>query len=81
VARRKKKGLRAAEIGLKVGKVSGHYKVGKHFDCKMGEGSFEASGRQDSMEQEDKLDGIYVIHTSEPAARLSAGRKWKKILF
>ena len=32
VARRKKKLLTAAEIGLKVGKVLGRYKVGKHFD-------------------------------------------------
>ncbi len=40
VARRKKKLLTAAEIGLKVGKVLGRYKVGKHFDCRIGEGSF-----------------------------------------
>jgi transposase len=72
VARRKKKPLKAAEIGLKVGKVLGHYKVGKHFDCRIGEGSFEWSRRQDCIEQEEKLDGIYVIRTSEPAQRLSA---------
>jgi len=72
VARRKKKPLKAAEIGLKVGKVLGHYKVGKHFDCRIGEGSFEWSRRQDRLEQEEKLDGIYVIRTSEPAERLSA---------
>jgi len=72
VARRKKKPLKAAEIGLKVGKVLGHYKVGKHFDCRIGKGSFEWSRRQDRLEQEEKLDGIYVIRTSEPAERLSA---------
>ena len=72
VARRKKKPLTAAEIGLKVGKVLGHYKVGKHFDCKIGEGSFQSSRRQDSIEREEKLDGIYVIRTSEPRERLSA---------
>ena len=72
VARRKKKPLKAAEIGLKVGKVLGHYKVGKHFDCRIGEGSFQWSRRQDSIEQEAKLDGIYVLRTSEPAGRLSA---------
>ena len=72
VARRKKKPLKAAEIGLKVGKVLGRYKVGKHFECRIGEGSFQWSRRQDSIAQEEKLDGIYVLRTSEPAARLSA---------
>jgi transposase len=72
VARRKKKPLTAAEIGLKVGKVLGHYKMGKHFECKIGEGSFAWSRRAQSIEQEEKLDGIYVLRTSEPAERLSA---------
>jgi transposase len=72
VARRKKTPLSAAEIGLKVGKVLGRYKVGKHFDCQIGEGSFTWSRRQDSIEQEEQLDGIYVLRTSEPAERLSA---------
>jgi transposase len=72
VARRKKKLLQAAEIGLKVGKVLGRYKVGKHFDCQIGEGSFSWSRRQGSIEQEAQLDGIYVLRTSEPVERLSA---------
>jgi transposase len=72
VARRKKKALAAAEIGVKVGKVLGRYKVGKHFECKIGEGSFAWSRRQDSIDQEAKRDGIYVLRTSEPAERLTA---------
>jgi transposase len=72
VARRKKKSLTAVEIGLKVGKVLGRYKVGKHFACKIGEGSFAWSRRAQSIEQEEKLDGIYVLRTSEPVERLSA---------
>ncbi len=72
VARRKKKRLTAAEIGLKVGKVLGRYKVGKHFDCQIGEGSFTWSRRQDCIDQEAQLDGIYVLRTSEPVERLSA---------
>ena len=72
VTRRKKKLLTAAEIGLKVGKVLGHYKMGKHFECKIGEGRFVWSRRGGSIEQEEKLDGIYVLRTSEPAERLSA---------
>lgn len=72
VARRKKKPLSAAEIGMKVGKVLGRYKVGKHFECKISEGGFGWSRRPDSVEQEAKLDGIYVLRTSEPVERLSA---------
>jgi transposase len=71
VTRRKKKLLTAAEIGVKVGKVLGRYKMGKHFQCKIGEGSFAWSRRAESIEQEEKLDGIYVLRTSEPAERLS----------
>ncbi|HMD41489.1 MAG TPA: IS1634 family transposase [Candidatus Acidoferrum sp.] len=72
VTRRRKKSLTAAEIGLKVGKVLGRYKVGKHFACKIGAGSFAWSRRAQSIEQEEKLDGIYVLRTSEPVERLSA---------
>jgi transposase len=72
VARRKKKLHTAAEIGMKVGKVLGRYKVGKHFECNIREGSFTWTRRQATIEQEAKLDGIYVIRTSEPGERLSA---------
>src|SRR6516165_5358146 len=72
VARRKKKGFTAAEIGVKVGKVLGRYKMGKHFACKIGEGSFVWSRRRELIQQEEELDGIYVLRTSEPAERLSA---------
>jgi transposase len=72
VARRKKKPLTAAEIGVKVGKVLGRYKMGKHFECTIGEGSFTWSRRAESIAQEQMLDGIYVLRTSEPAERLSA---------
>jgi transposase len=72
VARRKNKPLTSAEIGVKIGKVLGRYKVGKHFECSIGEGSFAWSRRAESIAQEEKLDGIYVLRTSEPAERLSA---------
>ena len=72
VTRRKKKRFTAAEVGVKVGKVLGRYKMGKHFACKIGEGSFTWSRRAGAIEQEEKLDGIYVLRTSEPTERLSA---------
>ncbi len=71
VARRKTKLLKEAEIALKVGKVLGHHKMGKHFDCTMGEGRFQWKRREDSIQQEANLDGIYVIRTSESKERLS----------
>jgi len=71
VARRKKKLLKESEIALKVGKVLGHYKMGKHFEYTIGEGSLQWKRREDAIQQEAKLDGIYVIRTSESKERLS----------
>jgi transposase len=72
VTRRKNKPFTAAEIGLKVGKVLGRYKMGKHFQCTIGEGRFTWSRVDESIAQEQKLDGIYVLRTSVPAERMSA---------
>jgi transposase len=72
VVRRKKKPLREAEIALKVGKALGRYKMGKHFLYTIGEGKFQWSRREQTIEREAKLDGIYVIRTSESEERLSA---------
>ena len=72
VERRKKKPLKETEIALKVGKVLGCYKMGKHFLYTIGEGKFQWSRREQTIEQEAKLDGIYVIRTSESVERLSA---------
>ena len=72
VARRKKKPFTAAEIGVKVGKVLGRYKMGKHFACTISENHFAWSRCAESITQEEKLDGIYVLRTSEPEERLSA---------
>ena len=80
VARRTKTPMKQSEIGVKAGKILGRYKVGKHFVLRIGDGSFEWSRREDRIEQEAKLDGIYVIRTSEPKERLSAEdtvRKYK----
>jgi transposase len=81
-ARRTKKPLTQAELGIKAGKVLGRYKMGKHFTLTIGAGSFQWTRREDSIEQEAKLDGIYVIRTSESKQRLSAEdtvRKYKSL--
>ena len=46
--------------------------MGKHFEYTIGEGIFTWSRREESIQQEAKLDGIYVIRTTEAAERLSA---------
>jgi hypothetical protein len=71
VARRKKKPLTAAAIGLKVGKVLGRYKMGKHFQHTIDAGRFQWARQPDSIREEAALDGIYVLRTSEPAERFS----------
>jgi len=73
VARRTKKVLRADEIGVKVGKVVNHHKVGKHFILTIGDNELRFERNEASIEREAKLDGIYIIRTSEPADALSAG--------
>ena len=45
VERRRRKPLKEAEIAMKVGKVMGRYKVGKHFLYTIGEGKFQWSRR------------------------------------
>lgn len=72
VARRTKTPLTGSAIGLKAGKILGRYKVGKHYELTMGDGTFQWARREASIEAEAQLDGIYVIRTSEPVERLSA---------
>lgn len=72
VQRRTKKPLRTAEIGVKAGKIIGRHKMAKHFHLQIADGLFSWQRNGASIEQEEKLDGIYVIRTSEPAANFGA---------
>jgi hypothetical protein len=72
VQRRTKKPLNTAEIGVKAGKIIGRHKMAKHFQLQIADGAFSWQRDVASIEQEEKLDGIYVIRTSEPAANLGA---------
>ncbi len=72
VARRTQKPLGKEEIGKKVGKVIGRFKVGKHFTVTIEENRFSFVRNEDKISREEALDGIYVIRTSEPRERLSA---------
>jgi hypothetical protein len=62
----------AGKIGERVGKVVGKYKMAKHFDLEIGEGSFGFSRKAAQIDEEALLDGIYVLRTSEPASRIGA---------
>ena len=72
VARRTKKPMTESEIGFKVGKILGRYKMGKHYNYTIRNGEFQWARCETSIEQETKLDGIYVIRTSESKELLSA---------
>ena len=60
------------KIGVRVGKVIGKYKVGKHFDLDIKDGSFAFAVNADRVAAEAALDGLYVIRTSVAAAAMSA---------
>jgi hypothetical protein len=61
------------KIGLRVGKVIGKYKVGKHFDLDIQNAAFTFSVNEKRVAAEAALDGIYVIRTSAAEAEMSAG--------
>jgi len=70
--RRTRTPLGAAEIGRKVGRVLGRHKVGKHFEWEVHNGRLRYRRHAERVEAEARLDGIYVLRTSEPATRLSS---------
>jgi hypothetical protein len=71
-ARRRKTPLTAAEIGGKVGRGRGRFKMGKHVALTIADGVFQWTRREEAIRREAALDGLYVIRTSEPTAQLSA---------
>jgi hypothetical protein len=62
----------AAGIGKAVGKVSGKYKVDKHFHTTITDTEFTFERNQASIAAEAALDGIYVLRTSVDADTLDA---------
>jgi transposase len=63
---------KATAIAERVGKIIGHYKVGKHFVREIGEGGFSYRRDQAKVEAEATLDGLYVIRSNVPADTLSS---------
>jgi hypothetical protein len=62
----------SADIGKKIGEVIGKYKMAKHLDVTITDTSLAIERRQEAIEEEARLDGIYVIRTPLPAAELGA---------
>jgi hypothetical protein len=60
------------KIGVRLGKVLDKYKVGKHFDYVIKDGSFSFSVNAERVAAEAALDGLYVIRTSVAEADMSA---------
>ena len=72
----------AAEIGVRAGKIINHYKMAKHFSLTIRDGYLAWARKEDAIQKEELLDGIYVIRTSEPAQRLAAAdgvRSYKRL--
>ena len=64
----------AAEIGLRVGKVVGKFKMGKHFVCDIGDESFSYRRDEESIAAEAALDGLYVLRTNVGAEVMGAAQ-------
>ncbi len=60
------------EIGLRVGKLIGRYKGGKHFRLDISDHRFRYQRDAEGIRSEAALDGIYVIRSSVAAAQLGA---------
>ncbi len=58
--------------GLRVGKIIGRYKVGKHFKLDISDHGFNYQRDVEGIASEAALDGIYVIRSSVDAGKLGA---------
>src|SRR5487761_379829 len=72
-----------SEIGLAVGAVVNRYKVKKHFQVNITDDTFTYERKQQQIDQEAELDGIYVIRsgrvTPEELAAAGLVRAYKQL--
>jgi hypothetical protein len=61
----------AGKIGQRAGRTVNKYKVAKHFDLQIADGSFSYERKTDQITVEAALDGIYVIRTTCPTSELT----------
>jgi len=60
------------KIGIRVGKIIGKHKVGKHFTWEIKDGRFTYRRDEQKIAAEAALDGVYVIRATVPAETASA---------
>jgi transposase len=60
------------QIGLRVGRIINRYKMAKHFALEIGDEHFSFTRKQQQIDAEAALDGLYVLRTNVPADKLSA---------
>ena len=72
IERRTKTPLTESEIGIKVGKILNKYKMAKHFDIMIKDNFLKWQRNEEKITNEQMLDGIYVIRTSESSQKISA---------
>ena len=54
----------AADIGVRVGKVINHHKVGKHFLTTITDDSFSFARDLEKIAAEEELDGLYIVRSN-----------------
>jgi transposase len=70
VDRRSSTPLRASEIGDKVGRILNKYKMRKHFKVEIEDGKVSYERKEESIQAEERLDGLYIVRTSEPESEM-----------
>jgi hypothetical protein len=62
----------AGEIGVAVGKVISKHKTAKHFQVTITDTSLDVTRRQEQIDEEAAMDGLYVIRTPVPEDEMDA---------
>ena len=61
----------AGTIGQRAGRVINKYKVAKHFETQIADGSFTYQRKTEQIQSEAALDGLYVVRTTCPTEQLT----------
>ncbi len=72
----------AGKIGERAGRVFNKYKVAKHFELQIADGSFSYERKQQQIEAEAALDGLYVLRTTcadDPLTTQAVVRVYKQL--
>ncbi len=62
----------AGTIGERAGRVVNKKKMAKHFALTITDGAFSCQRNHAQIDEEALLDGIYILRTGEPAARIGS---------